>query len=146
MPEQKAQHQDLKKYIVIFNETYHDRKLMSDAQKEGTVEQLGGTVNAWFHTVLNGMVVTLPSEHAAFLLERDERVAYITEDRFVDSPEPADEIVLIPSSSTLPWNLDRVDQEALPLDNSYEWYQDENAGDGVNVCVSCHSTGGYDSL
>lgn len=134
--------QGLKRYIVIYDD---DSKpgTMSDFDAQVMVEDLGGTVNFHFETVLNGMVVTLPSQDAASLMEQDPRIVSVTEDMAVSLNPPkkpfgANSQTEITPLANLPWNLDRVDQPDLPLDKSYKWHNNLAAGSDVHVCVSCY--------
>lgn len=139
--------EEAKNYIVVFKDSYFGTDAeMTDTQAmvamtdtQAMVEQLGGTVNKRFYPILNGMAITLPNQADVTLVEQDERVDYITEDKIIyldpTEPEPLDETILNPLSS-VPWSLDRMDQPSLPLNGNYKWRGDKNAGSGVNVCVS----------
>jgi hypothetical protein len=138
--------QDLKTYIVIFNESYPVNEHMSDNATQAMVEKLGGTVIFRYHLLLNGMAVSLPS-HAAVLLDQDERVEKCFEDVNYSLPIPPknDQIILDSAATSsaassftngIPYFFDRLDQTNLPLDGTYTRDRDQTAGAGVNVCVS----------
>jgi len=107
-------------YIVVFKDDFMNIE-SNDNVKLNMVEQVGGTLEHKFTTVLNGMTATL-SPNAAIQLAKDTRIAYLTE----DTPVYANEI----------WGLDRIDQISLPRDDRYKWKGDLKSGAGVNVCVS----------
>lgn len=85
--------------------------------------QHSGQLGRVFQHAVKGFVVDA-SEVDADSLAADSRVAYVVEDGIVQ----ASGVQLDPPS----WGLDRVDQEALPLDGKFVYYGD---GTGVNLYI-----------
>ncbi len=88
------------------------------------VTAAGGTVGAELTTVLQGYVVTLPSDQAATELLADPSVLSVTRDQRVT----IDQTQVTPPS----WGLDRIDQVGLPLSSSYSY---ANTGSGVRAYI-----------
>ncbi|HUP31586.1 MAG TPA: S8 family serine peptidase [Gaiellaceae bacterium] len=82
----------------------------------------GGSVAFVYQHALEGFAAQLPAGRAQ-ALARDPRVAYV---------EPDQAVEISASQSPATWGLDRVDQRALPLDNTYNYNQ---TGTGVHVYV-----------
>lgn len=86
-------------------------------------EQHGGAVGRTFQHAVRGFVLDATADAAA-LVAQDPSVAFVEEDGLV---ETAASQVDPPS-----WGLDRVDQQAMPLDATYIY---NNVGAGVDVYV-----------
>jgi subtilisin family serine protease len=106
-------------FIVVFNR--------SVADAPGLAKQLvtdhGGTMRFAYSAALKGFAADLPAQ-AVEALKHNPNVAYVEPDGVVqafgtESPTPS-------------WGLDRVDQRALPLSNSYTW---GTSGAGVSVYI-----------
>jgi serine protease len=108
-------------YLVVLKEK-PGRGLSNMAAKAGALaSQYGARVLTTHETAFRGLLVSA-SEVQAQALAEDPRVDYVLENGIVQPSgvqSPAD------------WNLDRIDQESRPLDNSY---LAEDAT-GVNVYV-----------
>jgi subtilisin family serine protease len=103
-------------YIVVFK---------NDAKAE--VSSLVGTQGQVLYTyngVLKGFAARMSESAARELAKRDD-VAYVTQDEVVD-------LFATQSTGTTYFNLDRVDQRALPLSQTYNY---TTTGAGVNVYV-----------
>ncbi|KES04887.1 hypothetical protein BU52_22875 [Streptomyces toyocaensis] len=85
--------------------------------------EYGGTVTNTYRTALRGFSVRM-SETEARRLAADPAVAYVERDRRAS--------ISGTQSPTPSWGLDRVDQRALPLDDSYTY---PNSGDGVRAYI-----------
>ncbi|WP_435615246.1 S8 family serine peptidase [Streptomyces coelicoflavus] len=109
-------------YIVVFRDaavsaaSTGDRALRLAAEHDGTVTHT-------YRTALRGFSVRM-SESDARRLAADPAVAYVERDRRAS--------ISGTQSPTPSWGLDRVDQRALPLDNSYTY---PNSGDGVRAYI-----------
>jgi subtilisin family serine protease len=103
-------------YIVVLKDT-------TGLQAPDLSGRYGGSVKAVWKDALNGFAVTM-TERAARRLAADPAVKYVEQDQTVSltgtqSPTPS-------------WGLDRIDQRALPLNNSYTF---PNNGAGVTAYI-----------
>ena len=92
----------------------------------GVAEELRAHVNGrirhTYSSALRAFVVDLP-DSLVQLLRSDPRVAYVDQDQVITLASPGTEL-------NAPFNLDRIDQHALPLNGSYNY-----PGDGTGVTI-----------
>ena len=86
------------------------------------VREHGGTVHFIYSKVFTGFAATLPPQ-ALEALRRNPQVEAVV---------PDEEVHIEEVQSSPVWNLDRIDQRALPLSNSYQY---DAYGSGVTVYV-----------
>ncbi|GLY52259.1 S8 family peptidase [Lentzea sp. NBRC 102530] len=103
-------------YIVVLKD-------VSTASAENLSAKYGATVKHTYQSALRGFSATM-SEAQAKRLAADPSVDHVTQDGEV---RKADTQTPTPS-----WGLDRIDQRALPLDNSYTY---PNRGAGVTAYI-----------
>ncbi|HZH18497.1 MAG TPA: Ig-like domain-containing protein [Archangium sp.] len=109
------------RYIVIL-----DEKALAEAPVEELAHPLsalhGATVEHVYSRALHGFSATMTQE-AALRLSNDPRVRYVEEDG---------EASLASTQDKAPWGLDRIDQRALPLDQTFRY---NSIGSGVHAYV-----------
>lgn len=146
-------------YVVVLSDTLVSAASV-DAVATTLAATIGGEVLHTYHMALNGFAVKVPTATAADALAKlqaDSQVSYVAADRILmldplESPaasqpidEPAaavtatDDAIAAAQSAASdtaqanpPWNLDRVDQRNLPLDDQYNY---PNNGAGVRVYI-----------
>jgi aqualysin 1 len=107
------------RYIVVFDKGMSTARV-KDARAEAVAR--GATVTHTYSAALDGFAAELPAA-ALRGLRNNPRVAYIEADETVSVSD---------TESPATWGIDRVDQRALPLSNSYTFTQ---SGAGVTAYV-----------
>jgi subtilisin family serine protease len=110
-------------YIVTFRDDVGD--VAGAAQSIAGLHK--GSLKHLYKSALKGFAVQNISEAAAAAIANDPRVARVEADQVMTA---------IATQTGATWGLDRVDQRALPLDNTYTY-----ANDGSNVTVYIIDTG-----
>jgi len=82
-----------------------------------------GTVTRRFNHAINGFAAYM-TEAQAVALSQDDRVAFVEEDSIIEA--------LTTQANPPSWGLDRIDQTALPLSNSYSY---TTTGAGVTAYI-----------
>jgi subtilisin family serine protease len=95
-------------YIVVLKDTAAQVGAESIGQEMALKH--GGQVFHTYRKALNGFAIRMPEARVQQLLA-DDRVAYVEEDSVVEA---------IAFQSPATWGIDRTDQRALPLSNSYD--------------------------
>lgn len=113
-------HPILNQYVVVLKNDLAATDVAAVADDLARLH--GGTTGHIYQHALKGFSITLP-EAAAVALSHDPRVDFVEEDG---------EMKLDVAQLAPVWNLDRIDQRDLPLDNVYYY---NNTGFGVNVYV-----------
>ena len=119
-------------YIVVLKSTS-----AQDVQTSAinTLEASGGKLVFQYGAALNGFAAILP-DNALLALRQNPQVDYIEADQVVslgpDQGAEAGQLQAEAIQTSAPWGLDRIDQRALPLNNTYIY---TNAGAGVHVYI-----------
>lgn len=109
-------------YIVVFKDQTTGDYSVARELSDLMAATYGGKIKHIYKHALNGFSARM-TEGQALLLSADPRVEYVEEDGVVT----ANVTQLNP-----PWGLDRIDQAALPLNQSYDY---NYTGAGVSVYV-----------
>lgn len=113
------------RYIVVLNEDQvgpfaEGPQIEAEAQFLSYV--YGGSVHGVYSSALKGYSAEM-SPREAEALSLDDRVLFVEEDT---------EIGVAATQTNAPWNLDRSDQRAMPLNTNYEYSQ---TGSGAHVYI-----------
>ncbi|MCP2329625.1 subtilisin family serine protease [Hamadaea flava] len=108
-------------YIVVLKDDVSTSSLTATAS--GLANRYGGSINRTYKHAVHGFSAKMSATAAAQLAANPD-VAYVEQDRTISlagtqAPTPS-------------WGLDRIDQRALPLDNSYTY---ANNGAGVKAYI-----------
>ncbi|WP_423465014.1 S8 family peptidase [Promicromonospora sp. MS192] len=109
-------------YIVVLKDSD-----VSESQVRSTasslVQEYGGQVRHSYTNAVRGFSASMSAAQAE-RLEADPSVAYVEQNRVMTATD---------TQSPVPsWGLDRIDQESLPLDDSYTY---GNSGSGVTAYI-----------
>ncbi|MEV4541403.1 S8 family peptidase [Micromonospora echinaurantiaca] len=109
-------------YIVVFKDTSVGRSDVAERASD-LAGRHGGAVNRTYRNALRGFEARLSAKEAR-RLAADPAVSYVQQNHTMrisgtQSPTPS-------------WGLDRIDQRALPLNNSYTY---PNTGSGVKAYI-----------
>ncbi|MEU4385451.1 S8 family peptidase [Promicromonospora sp. NPDC023805] len=108
-------------YIVVLNNDVARTQVRSAASS--LVQEYGGKVNRSYSNAVRGFSATMSAADAK-QLEADPSVAYVEQNQVVTATATQ---TPVPS-----WGLDRIDQRALPLNNSYTY---TSTGAGVKAYI-----------
>jgi subtilisin family serine protease len=109
-------------YIVVLKDSDVSKKQVRSAASS-LVQEYGGEVRHSYTNAVRGFSASMSAEQAE-RLEADPSVAYVEQNRVMTASD---------TQSPVPsWGLDRIDQESLPLDDSYTY---GNSGSGVTAYI-----------
>jgi uncharacterized protein (TIGR03437 family) len=114
-------------YIINFSATFENKKIKTTA--EDLVKKHSGKLIEIFQYASKGFSVEL-TEASAIELSKDPSVESVSENEVVALGTRVQIINTDPDPAYRPWNLDRIDQRNLPLNNIYTY---SSTGQGVNV-------------
>ncbi|MFD7311731.1 S8 family peptidase [Promicromonospora sp. NPDC059942] len=109
-------------YIVVLKDSGVSKGQVRSAAS-GLVQEYGGEVQRSYTNAVRGFSASMSAAQAE-RLEADPSVAYVEQNRVMTATD---------TQSPVPsWGLDRIDQESLPLDDSYTY---GNSGSGVTAYI-----------
>lgn len=108
------------KYVVVLKD---DAGVSATADVSALASDVGATVHQRYNSAMHGFAATM-DDAAVDELRADPRVEFIQADQVVHATET--------QSPTPSWGIDRVDQEALPADDSYTYAE---TGEGVTAYI-----------
>lgn len=109
-------------YIVVLKDSGVSKGQVRTAAS-GLVQEYGGEVQRSYTNAVRGFSASMSAAQAE-RLEADPSVAYVEQNRVMTATD---------TQSPVPsWGLDRIDQESLPLDDSYTY---GNSGSGVTAYI-----------
>ncbi|WP_285101953.1 S8 family peptidase [Promicromonospora sp. MEB111] len=109
-------------YIVVLKDSGVSKGQVR-AAASGLVQEYGGEVQRSYTNAVRGFSASMSAAQAE-RLEADPSVAYVEQNRVMTATD---------TQSPVPsWGLDRIDQESLPLDDSYTY---GNSGSGVTAYI-----------
>ena len=112
-------------YIVVLDDDFVGRSASApevEAEAQFLSSLYGGDIRRVYASALRGYSVSMSPQQAE-ALSRHERVRFVEEDSVVTASA---------TQTGAGWNLDRVDQRALPLNTTFEYTQ---TGSGAHVYV-----------
>ena len=125
----KAENSVYGRYIVLFNEKYVSQTTSSFAtssRANDVASAYGASIDHRYSSALKGFSAVMSAEQAR-AMSADSRIKLIEPDRIID---------VASQQTNAPWNLDRIDQRALPWNSIYNY-----AGSGAGVHVYILDTG-----
>ncbi|XP_022112070.1 uncharacterized protein LOC110991162 [Acanthaster planci] len=120
-------------YIIKVKDDYDVDVVAKELEEHVIMHQSGGRLTHRYKRSFRGLSAHLPTKEAVNLVMNHEAVEYVEENGIVRVMSLGG-VPMTPSttSSTTPWNLDRIDQAKLPLDGHYN---PANDGDDVMVYI-----------
>ncbi|HKP30060.1 MAG TPA: S8 family peptidase, partial [Gemmatimonadales bacterium] len=115
-----GQNQIPDRYIVVFKSAAND----VDRTTEDVVRGSGAQVHYRYRAVIHGFAATIPAA-ALEGIRRNPNVEYV-------EPDGVAQAIVDSQYSTPSWGIDRIDQQALPLNSAYAY---NNQGAGVRVYI-----------
>ncbi len=126
-------------FISPIQDGYDVDVLAQQLTDHAVIRRSGATFTHRYRRSFRGLVVKLPTDEALALVQSLDAVEYVAENGKVHLAESETAKVIALEASQkraldtgIPWNLDRVDQDNLPLDGTYGPL---NEGQGVTVYI-----------
>ena len=121
----RSNHPVANQYIVVLDDEFVGRAASApevEAEAQFLSSLYGGEIRRVYANALRGYSVSMTPQQAE-ALSRNERVRFVEEDSVVTASA---------TQTGAGWNLDRVDQRALPLNTTFDYTQ---TGAGAHVYV-----------